>query len=239
MKTNSKAINCFIKKTQTMLFKQSMKFQIIIFSCLFCFNAFCQKGCKGKPYLNEYQTIPGKLECEKYDLGGEGLAYHDKDSLNNGSGKLNPNDGTFYNTFRINEAVDISYTKSRGIDDNPFNLVEPLLNQLYVGWTEPGEWIKYSVDIKETGNYDGSIMYTANVDGKIALDLDGKTWLEPVLINSTANSNETIAWRQWHHWNNQSLFKSKKLKKGKHIITLRTIEKGNMNYDFIEFKKVK
>lgn len=218
--------------------KQFMKFHIIIFSCFYCFNTFCQKNYKGKPYENVFQIIPGKLECEKYDLGGPGIAYQDEDTVNNGSGKLNPNDGTFYNTFRINEAVDISYTKSRGIDDNPFNIVQPLLNQLYVGWTEPNEWIKYSVDIKETGNYEGSIMYTANVDGKIAIEIDGKPWLEPVLIKSTADQNETIAWRQWHHWNNQIIFQSKKLKKGKHILTLKTIEKGNMNYDFIEFKKV-
>ena len=36
----------------------------------------------------------------------------------------------------------------------------------------------------------------------------------------------------------EDLIQSKKLKKGKHILTLKTIEKGNMNYDFIEFKKV-
>ena len=194
---------------------------------------------QGKPYKDSLQVIPGKLECEKYDSGGEGIAYHDKDSLNNGSGKLNPNDGTYFNTFRINEGVDISYTKPRGIDNSPFNEAAPLMNQLYVGWTEPGEWINYSVDIKESGRYAGMLMYTANADGKIALDVDGKRWLNPVVIQSTYNAKDTIPWRQWHHWNKQLIFNDLILKKGRHLLTLRTIEIGTMQSDFIEFKTVK
>ncbi|MFN8344932.1 MAG: carbohydrate-binding protein [Spirosomataceae bacterium] len=205
---------------------------------LFSGTLYAQKNYKGKPYKDSLQVLPGKLECEKYDSGGEGIAYHDKDSLNNGSGKLNPNDGTYFNTFRFNEGVDISYTKPRGIDDNPYNEVEPLLNQLYVGWTEPGEWVNYSVEVKEDGYYEGTLMYTANADGKIAIGIDGKSWLGPVVVQSTYNAKDDVAWRQWHHWNKQVIFGSQKLSKGKHVLTLKTVEKGNMNYDFIVFKRV-
>lgn len=191
----------------------------------------------GTAWHDSIQGIPGKVECEKYDVGGEGIAYHDADSVNNGSGKLNPNDGTYYNTFRMNEGVDISYTKVGGTDDNPYNKVEPKMKQLYVGWTDPGEWIRYTVEVKETGFYDGDMMYTANADGKIAIDVDGKPWMEPVLITSTFNAAEPLAWRQWHHWNKQRIFTHLKLDKGIHVLTLRTVEKGGMNYDFIEFSK--
>jgi hypothetical protein len=34
-------------------------------------------------------SIPGIVQCALYDLGGEGVAYHDTDATNNGSGKLN------------------------------------------------------------------------------------------------------------------------------------------------------
>jgi hypothetical protein len=213
----------------------------ILCLCLISFSlkSYSQAGYTGKPWHDTLQVIPGKVECEKYDVGGKGIAYHDADSVNNGSGKLNPNDGTFLNTFRINEGVDISYTKVGGTDDNPYNKVQPKMNQLYVGWTEPGEWIKYSVDVKKDGFYEGFLMYTANADGKIAIDLDGKPWLEPVLITSTFSKDEPVAWRQWHHWNKQLIFARLKLSKGKHVLTLKTVEKGNMNYDFIEFTKVK
>jgi hypothetical protein len=45
------------------------------------------------------------------------------------------------NQFRMEEGVDISYTKFHAqIDSSPYNVVQPPENQLYVGWTEPGEW---------------------------------------------------------------------------------------------------
>ena len=98
-------------------------------------------------YKNGAQMIPGKLECEYYDSGGEGIAYHDSDSINSGSGRLNPADGSYLNEFRIREAVDISYTKFRdpAIDNNPYNFVKAEKDQLYLGWTSPGEWTKYKI----------------------------------------------------------------------------------------------
>lgn len=192
----------------------------------------------GKAWHDSIQVIPGKIQCEKYDTGGEGVAWHDEDSVNNGSGKLNPNDGSYFNTFRMNEGVDISYTKPGGTDDNPYNKVKPEMMQLYVGWTAPGEWLKFTVEVKENGYFEGEIMYTANSDGKLAIDIDGIAWLKPVLINSTFDATEPIAWRQWHHWNKQVIFKRLKLDQGLHVLTLKTVEKGGMNYDFIEFTKV-
>jgi hypothetical protein len=41
-----------------------------------------------------------------YDLEGEGVAYHDTDPQNHGSGELNPADVTYLNEFRIHEGVD-------------------------------------------------------------------------------------------------------------------------------------
>ncbi len=159
------------------------------------------KTYKGKPWANKAQQIPGKVQCEWYDLGGEGIAYHDADGSNSGSGGLNPANGTFLNEFRMKEAVDISYTKSKNIDNSPYNVVDPIMDQLYTGWTEPGEWINYSIDVRETGSYSIGLMYTASGDGSIELWLDGKPFSTELNIPSTRNDKETIDWRQWHHWN--------------------------------------
>jgi hypothetical protein len=83
---------------------------------------------KGTPWGNVFQQVPGKIQCELYDTGGEGVSFPDTDRINEGSGGLNPADGTFLNEFRIKEAVDISYTKSNDIDRNPFNMVEPMMD---------------------------------------------------------------------------------------------------------------
>ena len=169
-------------------------------------------------------------------MGSEGIAYHDADSINSGNGRLNPANGTFLNEFRINEAVDISYTKARDIDNSPYNIVEPEMDQLYAGWTEPGEWINYTVDVTKTGNYSIGIMYTASGDGSIELLLDGKELTSELLIPSTKNDKETIAWRNWHHWNRIDDLTTMKLKKGKHLLTIKTVTSGNMNYDYLNFK---
>ncbi|HLA59554.1 MAG TPA: hypothetical protein VK622_12360, partial [Puia sp.] len=60
------------------------------------------------------------------------------------------------------EGVDISYTKPGNIDDNPFNKVPRDMDELYVGWTKPGEWINYTVKVNETGRYTMSLLYTSN-----------------------------------------------------------------------------
>lgn len=190
----------------------------------------------GNVYNNSIQQIPGKVQCEYYDIGGEGVAYHDADSVNNGSGKLNPANGTLLNEFRMKEGVDISYTKERDIDNNPYNIVEPLMGQLYVGWTMPGEWINYTVNVNKTGIYTVGLMFTASGDGGISLWLDGKKLTGEILVPSTRNEKETVAWRQWHHWNRIESLAEFKLTKGIHVLTLKTVSNGNMNYDYLEFR---
>ena len=133
---------------------------------------------KGTPYRDSHyqggpQEIPGKVECAYYDLGGEGIAYHDFDAKNNGSGSLNPADGSYLNEFRMHEGVDISYTKFHdSIDNSPYGVVQPPENQLYVGWTEPGEWFNITVQVAHSGFYNVDLLYTSNRGGSISIDVE-------------------------------------------------------------------
>ena len=201
---------------------------------------------KGTPFSDSVyksgpQIIPGKLQCEYYDFGGEGVAFHDSDSINSGSGRLNAADGSYLNEFRISEAVDISYTKFRdpAIDNSPYNFVEPEKDKFYVGWTAPGEWTKYTVNIKETGTYELGIMYTSNQNGKISVSVNDIDKTGPLLITATFVASDTIAWRQWHHWNYIDKIARIDLKKGVQTITINTVDIGQMNYDFINFELIK
>lgn len=225
----------------------SLIFGIIILSMLVfhgCNSKNSIGNYKGTPYAdtvykNGAQIIPGKLQCEYYDLGGEGIAYHDSDSVNSGSGGLNPADGSYLNEFRMHEAVDISYTKFRepAIDNNPFNFVEPEKDQLYVGWTSPGEWTKYTINVGEDGNYKLGLMYTANQNGKISFSVNDVDLTGPIPVHSTYIPADTLGWRQWHHWNYIYSIADIHLKKGLQIFTIHTVEIGQMNYDFINFQK--
>jgi hypothetical protein len=215
------------------------------------FLTSCQTGSnnnayKGQPFRDSIynggsQIIPGRLQCEYYDLGGEGVAFHDNDSVNSGSGRLNKADGSYLHEFRINEAVDISYTKFQypPIDNTIYNFTETEKNQLYIGWTKAGEWVKYTVNVKEAGTYKLGIMFTSNKNGKISVSVNDIDATGPLLIPSTFVEADTVPWRQWHHWNYIDSIASLNLKKGKQTITLHTTEVGDMNYDYINFKLIK
>jgi hypothetical protein len=65
----------------------------LFFVATFLMLAFCQ--CTQKTNIKNYtgsfyyhdslnhapQVIPGRLECELYDQGGEGISFHDSDSI--------------------------------------------------------------------------------------------------------------------------------------------------------------
>ena len=108
------------------------------------------------------------MKLAYYDFGGEGIAFHDTTPKNLGSGGLNPLNGDYFNEFRHTEAVDTSYTKSC-CDTNPYDLVVPELDQLYVGWTEAGEWLNLTVEVEKAGDYSVNLMYTCNGPGVISL----------------------------------------------------------------------
>ncbi len=79
------------------------------------------------PFAGVLQTVPGTIQAEDFDGGGEGVAYHDTDASNNG--------GQYRNT-----AVDIESTADAGGGYN-------------VGWTAGGEWLNYSLNAAVDGTY--------------------------------------------------------------------------------------
>ena len=216
-----------------------------ILLCLVIAFSGCTNSSKymGKPYMDsEYKTgmqvIPGRVYCAYYDTGGEGIAYHDADEKNNGSGALNPINGTYLHSFRVDEGVDISYTKSNDSDNTEFNFVDPPMNVLYVGWTEPEEWTKYTVKVEKTGKYRVGLMYTSNRGGKISISVDDQDATGAIDVPSTFRDDDPVDWRQWHHWNKIDGIAEIFLKKGVRVLTLHTVEQGQMNYMWLDFELI-
>ena len=78
------------------------------------------------PYLGTRRIIPGRLEAENFDAGGENAAYHD-DSPGNIGG-----------AYRPGENVDLQACSEGGYN---------------VGWINHDEWLKFSVHVNTTGTY--------------------------------------------------------------------------------------
>jgi len=200
---------------------------------------------KGTPYVDARyhggaQQIPGRVECAYYDLGGDGVAYHDTDPQNHGSGELNPADGSYLNEFRMHEGVDTSYTKfgrtPDKIDDNPYNLVQPPAEQIYVGWTVPGEWFNLTVDVAKSGLYSMSVLYTAHNNGSLSFDVNGVPQSQTIDVKSTFNAAEPVPWRQWHHWNLAGDASPVRLTAGRNVLTVHIASGGQMNLAYLDFR---
>jgi carbohydrate binding protein with CBM6 domain/putative Ig domain-containing protein len=106
------------------------------------------------PYNGTAANIPGVIQAEYYDLGGQGLAYNDADASNNGG------------AFRTAEGVDIETTSDAG-------------GGYDVGWINAGEWIKYIINVTQSGTY--------TMTARVATGTAGTKQFH-VVLDSTGNS---------------------------------------------------
>jgi len=185
----------------------------------------------GKPFQGRVQALPGKIECEFCDEGGEGVAYHETDGRNHGSGELNKG-GADRDNFRKDEHVDISYTKTDW-DNSAFNRVPQELGRFYLGWTATGEWVRYTVDITKAGRYSLGVMYTSRYDGGILLRCNERAVGPPIRLASTADVRDER--RNWHHWNYHQQPDAVFLPAGRHVLTILILDPGNLNLAQIDF----
>ncbi len=207
------------------------KYQLfILFLFLTVQNLYAQlptdyygKPFKPHPCYERTQIIPGRIELAWFDLGGEGIAYHDKDSINNGaqlsykSGYVTMGIPKSVAFFREAEGVDISYAK-HWVDFKDANIIDPKVNQHYIGWQEDGEWTNYTVDVKVPGRY-RIIAFYANRDNGSSLWLNNEF---AALLTLPENTG------YWHHWNRATVGEISFPVKGLNLLTLKYNEGANL-----------
>jgi len=203
---------------------------------MFCLWAATPADYKGKPFEDAEhksgpQAIPGRLQCALYDLGGEGIAYHDTDAINHGSGELNhrpehcePGVPASICYFRENEGADISYTKNLADFNHP-NFFVPLRMQLYLGWEADGEWTNYTVDVKKAGKYQIVALYS-KASNTVNFSVNHKPAGECKLPLDTGD---------FHIWNKAACGQISFPEKGIQLLTLYYNTGNNLAYfDFEE-----
>jgi hypothetical protein len=58
----------------------------------------------------------------------------------------------------------------------------------------------------------------------------------PLMIVSTFEASDPIAWRLWHHWNIGHHFVNLHLHSGRNFLTIRILTEGNMTLAYFDFK---
>jgi GH35 family endo-1,4-beta-xylanase len=121
-------------------------------------------------YNNTPHAIPGIIQLENYDLGGNGVAYNDGTPGSAVTPVVN---------FRTTEDVDLETCTDAGGGYN-------------IGYSTAGEWLEYTVSVTTTGNYDLDFRVACDGTGRtVTVSMDGTNIANDVAIPNTAG------WQTW------------------------------------------
>jgi len=101
------------------------------------------------PYEGTVSSLPGRVQAQNFDVGGEGVAYHDTSEENK------------YDTSYRDSSVDVRETKD---ESGAYN----------IGYFEEGEWLEYTVD-PSPGTYELRVRVASARSGRqLAVSLGGQ-----------------------------------------------------------------
>ena len=124
-------------------------------------------GCGQASYLGSPPVLPARIEAEDFDVGGEGVAYHDLYAGNNGG------------QYRPAEDVDIETCYDAG-------------GGYGVGWIVAGEWMEYTIDVPVAGEYPLDVRVASlSAGGTFHLEFDGVDRTGDVSVPVTTG------WQTW------------------------------------------
>jgi len=121
-----------------------------------------------EPFGGSPHAIPGIIQCEDFDTGGQDVSYSDNSQNNEGSA-----------TYRSGEAVDLEVCADTNGGYN-------------IGYAEAGEWMEYTVNVTETGLYDITLRVACEGEGRtLSVSTDGTD------IASSVSVPNTKDWKIW------------------------------------------
>lgn len=156
-----------------------------------------------KPYGGSAAVIPGRIEAENYDEGASGMAYYDQSSGNVCD--------DFTNFYRKDD-VDI-----KEIDGGAA-----------VGSFQEDEWMSYTVDVQEEGEYNVVIrLGEGNDSGSLSVELDKSN------VTLKANVKKLGEWGTFEEVQLESV----NLLKGEQTMVIKNTGSW-IDVDWIQFEKV-
>jgi beta-glucanase (GH16 family)/uncharacterized protein involved in high-affinity Fe2+ transport len=120
------------------------------------------------PYGGTPAAIPGTVQAENYDTGGQGVGYDV--SSTNGSA----------NNYR-SDGVDLEVTSDTGGGDD-------------LGWTAGGQWFRYTVNVGTAGTYTVTFRVAAPTAVTDALHISNSSGSN---LSGSVNVPATGGWQNW------------------------------------------
>src|SRR6266480_3444032 len=136
----------------------------------FNLNSIRVTAAPATPYFGTPIAVPGTFEAENFDLGGEGVAYHDNVAGNTGG------------QYRLNEDVDIILS------------ADALGGGYVVNNFETGEWLAYTVSVAASAQYDIELRASSALStSAFHIEVDGQNVTGTVNVPNTGDWN-TFQW---------------------------------------------
>jgi hypothetical protein len=155
----------------------------------------------GTVYNKGNHSVPGIIQAEDYDIGGQSVAYFETPW---GSDTAEKNSGGAYRTG-VNEGVDLQ-NKNGGI---------------WISHTNGGEWVRYTIDVLEDGIYDIRLRAATGFgSGEVFLIFDFVNEYPLMTINTGGYGNPGF----------MTTTEGVELTKGKHVMTLNFMNDINLDY---------
>ena len=167
------------------------------------------------PYTNH--ILPGIVYLSDYDLGTNGIAYYDQDyanyALSSGEDYKPWNSGWSYR----NDGVDIQ-TNTDNINSNGYQ----------IGYTKDKEWLKYTIEVTETGFYNMNFRYaTPQTGAKIFF------FVNDIDIAGKVNLGNSGGWSNFVNHYIENIY----LEVGKQVLKVQIDGNSEFNMSSIEFLK--
>lgn len=142
-----------------------------------------------------------RIQAENFNQGGDGVGHSDDTSRNIGG------------QYRANLGVDIERTTDAG---GGFN----------VGWTSPGEWLRYTIDVQQKLFYNVTMRSARVPSGRSVVRFD---WPNE---SRWFNANPSGGWQSFSNNSRQLL-----LEKGEQTLQVNFLD-GNANLNWFEFEPI-
>jgi hypothetical protein len=119
------------------------------------------------PYTGTPVALPGTVQAENFDEGGQDVAYHDNSPAQNSGGMYRQT------------GVDLESTTDSG-------------GGYDVGWVSAGEWLNYTVSVSKAGTYTLEVRVASpGVGGTFHIEANGIALTAPIPVPDTGG------WQAW------------------------------------------
>jgi uncharacterized protein involved in high-affinity Fe2+ transport len=141
-----------------------------LFACFIALLLSCSARANAAeaPYGGVAWPVPGTIQAENYDTGGQGVAY-----------SIGTNEGTA--TSYRSDGVDLQTTTDTG-------------GGYDIGWTTGGQWFRYTVNVATAGKYTVTFRVAAESAVSDAFHISNSAGTN---LSGSVNVPSTGAWQTW------------------------------------------